>query len=146
MPNQLLIRFSYNVSGTTTGEKIHLLSGQDYITDRIGPLILKISPESFFQTNTRMAETLYDVVKKIYPATITSGYLGPVLRRWKHCPLSGGRVPAVIGLEVVRAALADARENARMNNITNAEFINFDLEKQIRTEPSVLQSLPQPER
>ncbi len=136
---------SYNVSGTTTGEKIHLLSGQDYITDRIGPLILKISPESFFQTNTRMAETLYDVVKKFTQPQSHQVIWDLYCGAGSIALFLAGECRQVIGLEVVRAALADARENARMNNITNAEFINFDLEKQIRTEPSVLQSLPQPE-
>ncbi len=147
LPNAVAIvnTISFNYGGTTVGEKTYRLAGQEYITDKIGDLTLKISPESFFQTNTRMAQKLYEVVRQCvlpHPAQVIwdlycgAGSIALYLAR--ECR-------EVIGLEVVASAVADARENARMNNITNATFINFDLEKQIRTNAAVLENLPRPD-
>lgn len=147
LPNvaSIVNTISYSVSGTTTGEKTHLLAGQDNITDKIGDLTLKISPESFFQTNTRMAKTLYDIVKQlarpqshqvIWDLYCGAGSIALYLAR--ECR-------EVIGLEVVASAVADAHENARINKINNATFIHFDLEKQIRTNAAVLENLPKPD-
>jgi len=136
---------SYSVSGTTSGEKTRRLAGQDYITDKIGDLTFKISPESFFQTNTRMAKILYDIVKQLARPqshqVIWDLYCGAgsiTLYLARECR-------EVIGLEVIVSAIADARENARINKINNATFIHFDLEKQIRTDAAALENLPKPD-
>jgi len=136
---------SHNVSGTTRGEITHLLAGQAFIIEKIGDLRLKISPESFFQTNTQMANRLYEVIRQlarpepqqvIWDLYCGAGSIALYLARYCH---------AVIGLEVVEASVANAQENARINNISNATFITFDLEKQIRTDADVLVQLPSPD-
>jgi 23S rRNA (uracil1939-C5)-methyltransferase len=136
---------SHNVSGTTHGEITHLLAGQAFITEKIGDLRLKISPESFFQTNTQMTNRLYEVIRQlaqpepqqvIWDLYCGAGSIALSLARYCH---------SVIGLEVVEESIANAQENARMNNISNTTFITFDLVKQIRTDSDVLVHLPSPD-
>ena len=147
MPNisSIVNTVSQNVSGTTQGEITHLLAGQAFIIEKIGDLKLKISPESFFQTNTQMAYRLYEVIRQlaqpepqqvIWDLYCGTGSIALHLARYCH---------AIFGFEVVEASVANAQENARMNNISNTTFITFDLVKQIRTDSDVLVHLPSPD-
>lgn len=147
IPNihSIINTISHNISGTTRGEITHLLAGQTFIIEKIGDLMLKISPQSFFQTNTQMANRLYEVIRQLaYPEpqqVLWDLYCGAgsiALYLARNCQ-------SVIGLEVVAAAVADARENARLNDINNVTFLNFNLEKQIRTDPAGLHNLPHPD-
>ncbi|HOV24246.1 MAG TPA: 23S rRNA (uracil(1939)-C(5))-methyltransferase RlmD [Candidatus Marinimicrobia bacterium] len=134
-----------NVCGTTTGKVIRLLTGQAFITDRIGNLTFKISPASFFQTNTRMAIKLYEIIKQftqpephhvIWDLFCGTGSIALFLAR--DCR-------QVIGFEVVADAVADARENAQLNVIENALFICADLEKDVLAMPDSVKDLPRPD-
>ncbi len=99
-----------------------LLCGKETIEDRIGDVTVKISPESFFQVNTKQAEVLYqnvarladlgkdDVVLDVYcGAGSISLYLADKCRK-------------VVGIEVVEKTIEDAKENAVINDISNVEF------------------------
>jgi len=92
------------------------------MTERLGDLSFDVSPQSFFQTNSRQAAVLYDMVLKaaapsgdeiawdLYCGTGTIGlYLAPHVRE-------------VWGVEQVAEAVEKARENASANGITNARF------------------------
>jgi len=134
-----------NVCGTTTGKVIRLLTGQAFITDRIGNLTFKISPASFFQTNTRMAIKLYEIIKQfaqpephhiIWDLFCGTGSIALFLAR--DCR-------QVVGFEVVADAVADARENAQLNVIENALFICADLEKDLLAMPDSVKDLPRPD-
>jgi len=134
-----------NVCGTTTGKVIRLLTGQAFITDRIGNLTFKISPASFFQTNTRMAIKLYEIIKQfaqpephhiIWDLFCGTGSIALFLAR--DCR-------QVVGFEVVADAVADARENAQINVIENALFICADLEKDVLAMPDSVKDLPRPD-
>lgn len=108
-------------------DKIHLLYGQDYITEEILGLKFKISPFSFFQTNTLGAEKLYSIAREfagdiddkivfdLYSGTGTiSQIMAPVAKK-------------VIGIEIVEEAVEMAKENAKVNNLNNVEFIADDV-------------------
>jgi len=125
-----------NVCGTTTGKVIRLLAGQAFITDRIGDLTMKISPASFFQTNTRMAIKLYSVIKQfarpephhiIWDLFCGTGSIALFLAN--DCR-------QVVGFEVVADAVADAQENAQLNAIENASFIGANLERDFFAMPN----------
>ncbi|WP_457565335.1 23S rRNA (uracil(1939)-C(5))-methyltransferase RlmD [Caldithrix abyssi] len=115
------------------GEKEHLLYGRSYIQDRIGPFIFKISANSFFQTNTRQAEKLYEkaiefagldsnsVVWDLYSGT---GTISLFLARHSK---------KVIGFETVASAVQDARQNASEHGVQNAVFVEGDLLKTMST-------------
>jgi len=133
------------VSGTTTGEKTNLLYGKQYIEEKFGDLTFKISPSSFFQTNTLMAEKLYEVVKdfaKLKKSDIVWDLYcgtGTIALYLASC------VKRVIGFEIVHEAIKDANENARLNGIENIRFIEGNLDKLFRKEPELLKELPYPD-
>ncbi len=110
-----------------TGETEYLVYGDGTIRERLGDLHFRISANSFFQTNTRQAEALYegimtmaelkkdDIVYDLYCGTGTiTLYLA-------------GRCHQAVGLEVVESSIIDAADNARSNGIDNAAFYQVDL-------------------
>jgi 23S rRNA (uracil1939-C5)-methyltransferase len=115
------------------GEKEYILSGKPYITENIGDLHFEISANSFFQTNTRQAQKLYEIaadfadlkgneiVWDLYAGTGTISLF--VAKRAK----------IVYGFELVESAVKDAGQNANENGIANVRFIAGDLLTNIRT-------------
>lgn len=108
-----------------------VLYGRDSITEELLGLKFKITPFSFFQTNSLGAEVLYSkareyvgetkdkVIFDLYSGTGTIGQLlAPVAKK-------------VIGIEIIEEAVAAARENALGNGLTNCEFIAGDVLKKI---------------
>ncbi|MBR0410766.1 MAG: 23S rRNA (uracil(1939)-C(5))-methyltransferase RlmD [Eubacterium sp.] len=110
-------------------DETRLLYGQDYIDEYLFNMKFKISPFSFFQTNTLSAEILYDKVREyvgetrdkliydLYSGTGTiAQILAPVARK-------------VVGVEIVEEAVEAAGENAAANGLANCEFIAGDVLK-----------------
>jgi 23S rRNA (uracil1939-C5)-methyltransferase len=117
---------SADLGESTYGGEHTLLSGSPQLTERLGGLDFLISPEAFFQTNTEMAEVLYGVVnefaglhgtEKVFDLYCGIGTIGLSLAT---------RARKVIGLEIVESAAADAIENAKINEIQNANFYAGD--------------------
>jgi 23S rRNA (uracil1939-C5)-methyltransferase len=102
-------------------------SGKGYVMEKLDNFVFKIGPKSFFQTNTGQAQTLYRVVKEfaalngsevLYDLYCGTGSIGIFL--------SGG-ARKIIGVETVAEAVADAKEIAALNNLTNTEFFAGDV-------------------
>lgn len=102
------------------GDKIENLHGKDYITDILGGIEFKISLRSFYQVNPIQTEVLYskalELAKLNQDDTIIDAYCG-------IGTISLFASQKVYGIEIVKASVLDARENAKNNNITNAEFL-----------------------
>ena len=108
------------------GKKCRTVWGQDYITDELCGLKFNISPLSFYQINRSQAQRLYtiageyanlqanEVVLDLYCGTGTIGLT------------MASKAKKVIGIEIVEQAIKDAKTNAALNNIENAEFICAD--------------------
>ncbi|MEO7801853.1 MAG: 23S rRNA (uracil(1939)-C(5))-methyltransferase RlmD [Ginsengibacter sp.] len=101
--------------------------GPGFITERLEDIQFKISPKSFFQTNTRQGEKLYAVVRDFaelkgtetaYDLYCGTGSIGLFL----HASLQ-----KIIGVDTVAEAIEDAKENAGFNNISHAEFFCGDV-------------------
>ena len=104
------------------------LYGDGYIEDKLGEYTFKISPMSFYQVNPVQAEILYntaieaaslskdDVLFDLYCGIGTIGIF------------ASKYVKQVYGIEIVPQAINDAVENARINNIKNAEYMVGDVE------------------
>ena len=110
-------------------EGTQILYGQDHFTEKLLGLTFKISPFSFFQTNSAGAERLYGIVRE---------YLGETKGRLVYDLYSGtGTIaqilaPAaeqVIGVEIVPEAVDAARENAEKNSLNNCVFLCGDVFK-----------------
>jgi 23S rRNA (uracil1939-C5)-methyltransferase len=109
-------------SGVAAGDHEVHLAGFDHLTERLGPYLFDISSNSFFQTNTRSAEILYDTVKEY--AGLTGGET--VIDLYSGT----GTIPiwlsdaagSVTGIEIVSSAVSDAEKNCRINGIDNCRF------------------------
>ncbi len=113
-------------AGIAVGEFEVCLAGRPVITDRIGAMEFEISANSFFQTNTRGAETLYGIVRDYAglggDETVVDLYCGTGTIALFLA--AGAR--EVIGVEQVAEAVADARRNSRRNGIHNCRFLAGD--------------------
>lgn len=118
------ISLSINMDHTNVimGSDIVLLYGEPYITDYIGNVAFRISPLSFFQVNPVQTKVLYDTALEY--AALTGGETVWDL----YCGIGtislflADKAKRVCGVEVVQQAIEDARQNARLNGIENAEF------------------------
>ena len=116
-----------NPADMVQSEETTVLYGRDYIYERLFNLRFKITPFSFFQTNTAGAQVLYETVR---------GYLGTTKDKVVYDLYSGtGTIaqvlaPAakrVIGVEIVPEAVESARVNTEMNGLPNCEFLCGDV-------------------
>lgn len=104
------------------GEEIHLLWGRTYIQDNIGDITYRISPLSFYQVNPVQT-------KKLYETALEYADLKGEETVWDlYCGIGtislflAQKAKQVYGVEIVSQAIEDARENARLNGMKNAEF------------------------
>lgn len=121
-----------NIADTITCERLDLLFGRDHIFENLLGLKFKISAFSFFQTNSKAAEQLYEVVrdfvgdsdnKVVFDLYCGTGTIGQIV---------ASKAKKVIGIEIIEEAIDSAIENANLNNISNCHFIAQDVAKAIK--------------
>lgn len=109
------------------GEREHVLYGPGFILDDLCGLRFRISSASFYQVNAIQAERLYEAAVGLADAgpadTLIDAYCGTGTIGLVAAKRGAGRV---IGVEAVAEAVADARQNAKHNGITSAEFVCAD--------------------
>ena len=116
-------------SNVILGNRVISLYGNGYIEDYIGDIKFRISPLSFFQVNPKQTRRLYE--KALEYANLTgketvwdlycgTGTISLFLAK---------KAKKVLGVEIVPEAIADAKKNAAMNDIENAEFMTGAAEK-----------------
>lgn len=108
------------------GEKMRVIWGQDAIEDVLCGLRFRISPRSFYQVNRDQAEVLYQKALAAADLSGTETVLDLYCGTGTITLCLARAAKQVIGVEVVEAAIADARENARRNGIENARFFCAD--------------------
>ena len=103
--------------------------GKGYAIEKLENFSFKISPKSFFQTNTKQAEKLYQITRKfagltgnevVYDLYCGTGSIGIFLSQ-------GAK--KIIGVEAIEDAIEDAKENAALNNINHTHFFAGDVIK-----------------
>ena len=111
------------------GKENIILYGDGFIQDKLENFTFKISPMSFYQTNPIQTEVLYnkaiefamldgeDILCDLYCGIGTIGIF------------ASNKVKKVYGIEIVPEAVETAKENAKINNVDNIEFIVGDVEK-----------------
>lgn len=104
------------------GKRFRTLWGEDFITDSLGDCHFKLSPLSFYQVNRAQTEVLYgkaaefaqlsgeEIVWDLYCG------IGTIGQFMAH------RAKKIVGIEVVPQAIDNAKENAKLNGIENAEY------------------------
>ena len=127
-PEITSIVLNVNARGTSMvlGEKEHVLYGKGYIEDTLCGKTFRISPRSFYQVNPVQTEILYgkaiefagltgkEIVLDAYCGTGTIGLI------------AADRAKQVIGVELNKAAVTDARLNAKRNAVKNISFYEQD--------------------
>lgn len=122
-----------SLADTVQSDGMEILYGVDYFYEEVLGLQFKITPFSFFQTNTLSAEVLYtaarNYVGEITDATVFDLYSGTGTIAQLMAPVA----KKVIGVEIVEEAVESARENAKANGLDNCEFIAGDVLKVLDT-------------
>ena len=124
IPGMTSITYNINKEKTNVimGSKVCPLWGQTYITDYIGNVKYQISPLSFYQVNPVQTEVLYGTALEY------AGLTGKETVWDVYCGIGtislflAQKAQKVYGVEIVPQAIEDAKHNAEINEITNAEF------------------------
>jgi 23S rRNA (uracil1939-C5)-methyltransferase len=119
-------------AGVSTGEHQIILHGNENIVEKLGEYEFMISADSFFQTNTKQAEKLYDIILEesaltgteiVYDLFCGTGSISLYLSK---------QAKMVYGFELVPSAVQDAIQNAIHNKVKNAWFFGGNLENLFR--------------
>lgn len=101
--------------------------GKGYAVEKLEDFSFKIGPKSFFQTNTSQGEVLYQVTREfagltgteiVYDLYCGTGSIGIFVSR---------KAGKVVGIELIKEAIDDAKENAARNGVNNAQFFAGDV-------------------
>lgn len=115
-------------------DEVEIYYGRNYFYEKLLDYKFKISSLSFFQVNTKAAEKLYEIVidylnddqkNEIYDLYSGTGSLSQII---------SPHVKKVTGIEIDENAVRHARENMKLNNISNCEFIQGDVRQILKNE------------
>lgn len=113
-------------------DEMRILDGVDYLHEEILGLKFKISPFSFFQTNTKGAEQLYTIAREfigdhsnkvVFDLYSGTGSIGQLMAE---------KAKKVYGIEIIEEAVVAANENAKLNGLDNCEFIAGDVKDTVK--------------
>ena len=125
----IIVNSNMKNTNVILGLENRTIFGKGYIEDKLGEYTFKISPLSFYQVNPIQAEKLYNL--GIQKANITKDDIVFDL----YCGIGtislfmSKYAKKVYGIEIVEEAIKAAKENAKINNVDNVEFIAGDVEK-----------------
>lgn len=114
-------------------DEMRILYGVDYLHEEILGLKFKISPFSFFQTNTKGAEMLYTIARDfigdhsnnvVFDLYSGTGSIGQLMAE---------KAKKVYGIEIIEEAVVAANENAKLNGLDNCEFIAGDVKDTVKS-------------
>uniref|UniRef100_A0A2S2Q0V6 tRNA (uracil(54)-C(5))-methyltransferase n=1 Tax=Sipha flava TaxID=143950 RepID=A0A2S2Q0V6_9HEMI len=105
-----------------------LVDGDKFIYENLCGLKFRISPDSFFQINTSAAKILYDQLFKLTSLSKTSTLLDLCSGTGAVSLIGSEHFQSCVGIESVAQAVNDAKENAKINNIHNCDFIEGKVE------------------
>ncbi|MBR4132393.1 MAG: 23S rRNA (uracil(1939)-C(5))-methyltransferase RlmD, partial [Oscillospiraceae bacterium] len=108
------------------GEAFRTLWGEDAIEDELCGLRFRLSPRSFYQVNRDQAEVLYEKAAAFAGLTKTDTVLDLYCGTGTITLHLARQAGQAVGVELVDAAIADAKRNAERNGIENARFFCAD--------------------
>jgi 23S rRNA (uracil1939-C5)-methyltransferase len=107
----------------------HIFSGKGFIMEQLGNVKYKISPQSFFQTNSYQAKNLYDIVKDFAGLTGSENVFDLYTGTGSIALYLSDAANTITGIEYIESAIEDAHENAAINDIKNCNFLCGDMAK-----------------
>lgn len=102
-------------------------SGAGYVVEKLEAFQFKIGPKSFFQTNTKQAEQLYRVTRDFAELTGTETVYDLYCGTGSIGIFVSEKAKKIIGVEVIEAAIEDAKENAALNKLDKTAFFAGDV-------------------
>ncbi|MDR2622605.1 MAG: 23S rRNA (uracil(1939)-C(5))-methyltransferase RlmD [Dysgonamonadaceae bacterium] len=123
----LIYIINEKANDTITDQEIHVFKGKDFIYEEMEGLRFKISPKSFYQTNSEQAYNLYRIARDfagltgnelVYDLYTGTGTIANFIAR---------QARQVIGIEYVPEAIEDARINSEINGVDNTLFFAGDM-------------------
>lgn len=111
------------------GNENEVIYGDGYIYDKLGDYTFKISPMSFYQINPVQTEVLYNTAIEMANLSKTDTLFDLYCGIGTIGIFASPYVKKVYGIEIVKQAIDDAKENANINDIRNIEFFAGDVEK-----------------
>lgn len=131
----LLVGVCLNLNGANTnvifGKKTQLLAGRPYVEETFADLTFQLGPETFFQVNTEVAESLLGVIRS------RLNFQGRETVVDAYCGIGTFSLPLaqdcgqLIGIEIQREAIAQARANSQLNGIENVQFLQGTVSQQL---------------
>ena len=125
-----LINYNPQKTNLIMSNDTRKITGENFITEKIGDKIFKISANSFFQVNIGSAENIFNIVKDI----IKNNYKDcRILDAYSGVSSFGiwlsDAAKEVVSVEEAPSATKDAAENVKLNNVTNLTALNGDAKK-----------------
>lgn len=105
------------------GKQTNTIYGDDYIIDSIDDLKFKISPQSFYQVNPTQTKVLYDTALLYAEVDENDVVIDAYCGIGTISLFLAKRAKKVYGVDIVLQAIKNAKENAKLNDIDNAEFV-----------------------
>ena len=125
--NSLLYVINQKANDTLYDQDIQVFHGKEYIEEAMGNLRFRINAKSFYQTNSKQAIGLYDIVKEFAGLTGDQGVYDLYTGTGTIAQYVADKAKWVVGIEAVPDAIQAAKENAQRNNIENAQFFVGDM-------------------
>ncbi|MGH2574970.1 MAG: 23S rRNA (uracil(1939)-C(5))-methyltransferase RlmD [Ignavibacteria bacterium] len=105
----------------------NIIFGKGFITEKVGEFTFKITPNSFFQTNTQQTKKLFDTLINLSKFSKNENVLDLYCGSGAISIYISNYVNKVTGVEYSKESILTARENAKCNNVTTCEFNDFDV-------------------
>lgn len=107
-------------------DKYHTIHGQNHILEKIGDVTYYVSPDSFFQVNTSGAKVLFDEIARQADVKDDETVIDLYCGAGSITLYLAKKVKEIIGVEINKDAISDAKKNAKINHINNVSFIKGD--------------------
>ncbi|RHR48406.1 23S rRNA (uracil(1939)-C(5))-methyltransferase RlmD [Clostridium sp. AF18-27] len=120
-----------SLADVVQSDRTDVLYGQDYFYEELLGLRFRISPFSFFQTNSLGAEVLYDMARSYVGETKDKVVFDLYSGTGTIAQILASVAKKVVGVEIVEEAVEAARMNAKLNGLENCEFLAGDVLKVI---------------
>lgn len=120
-----------SLADTVQNDRTDILYGQAYFYEELLGLKFRVTPFSFFQTNSLGAEVLYETARRLIGATKDQTVFDLYSGTGTIAQLLAPVAKKVVGVEIVEEAVEAARENAALNGLANCEFLAGDVLKVI---------------
>lgn len=120
-----------SLADVVQSDETQVLYGKDYFYEELLGLTFRISPFSFFQTNSLGAEALYEIARSYIGETKDKVVFDLYSGTGTIAQITSPVAKKVVGVEIVEEAVEAARKNAAFNGLENCEFIAGDVLKVI---------------